>query len=53
MLRFNSDWEGYSDDFANRQSTDVTAAAEPMDDLSASAALAIGSYSLLIYSKNP
>jgi hypothetical protein len=27
--------------------------AEPLDDLPASAEVAIGSYSLLIYSKNP
>jgi 1,4-alpha-glucan branching enzyme len=53
VLRLNSDWKGYSNDFANLQSTDVTAAAEPLDDLPASAEVAIGSYSLLIYSKNP
>jgi len=31
----------------------VTAEADPLDDLPASAEVAIGSYSLLIYSKNP
>ncbi|MEX2629679.1 MAG: alpha-amylase family glycosyl hydrolase [Tistlia sp.] len=53
VLRLNSDWKGYSDDFANFESADVTAEAEPLDDLPASAGVAIGSYSLLIYSKDP
>ncbi|MBJ6725231.1 alpha-amylase family glycosyl hydrolase [Geomesophilobacter sediminis] len=50
-LRFNSDWQGYSDDFAGHPSGDVVAVPEPYDGLPCQAALSIGSYSVLIFSQ--
>lgn len=51
-LRFNSDWKGYSDDFADYPSSDVDAVEEHLDDLPASTEIGIGSYSVLVFSKN-
>ena len=53
QLRLNSDWNGYSDNFGNYPSFDVDAAPDPRDDQPASAEVAIGPYSVLIYSQNP
>jgi len=50
-LRFNSDWQGYSDDFSNHPSTDVTAEPGPCDGLPWQAAVAVGPYSVLIFSQ--
>jgi 1,4-alpha-glucan branching enzyme len=50
-LRFNSDWQGYSDDFSNHPSTDVIAEAGACDGLAWQAALSIGPYSVLIFSQ--
>jgi 1,4-alpha-glucan branching enzyme len=50
-LRFNSDWQGYSDDFKNHPSSDVTAGAGEHDGLPFHAALSIGPYSVLIFSQ--
>ncbi len=50
-LRFNSDWEGYSDDFENHPSTDVTAQMGDCDGLPCHASVSIGSYSVLIFSQ--
>ena len=50
-LRFNSDWQGYSDDFQNHPSGDVVAEAADTDALPFHAALSIGAYSVLIYSQ--
>lgn len=50
-LRFNSDWQGYSDDFGNHPSTDVVAEPGPCDGLPGQAAISIGPYSVLIYSQ--
>jgi len=50
-LRFNSDWEGYNDDFSNHPSTDVVAEAGDCDGLPWHAAVSIGPYSVLIFSQ--
>ncbi|MEA5598820.1 alpha-amylase family glycosyl hydrolase [Rivularia sp. UHCC 0363] len=50
-LRFNSDWQGYSDDFKNHPSRDLVARAGGYDGLPYHAAVAIGSYSVLIFSQ--
>jgi 1,4-alpha-glucan branching enzyme len=50
-LRFNSDWQGYNDDFRNHPSTDVGAEAGECDGFPFHATLAIGPYSVLIFSQ--
>lgn len=50
-LRFNSDWQGYNDDFQNHPSTDVIAEAGSRDGFPWCAAITIGCYSVLIYSQ--
>jgi 1,4-alpha-glucan branching enzyme len=50
-LRFNSDWQGYSDDFQNYPSSDIVAESGENDALPFHAALSIGAYSVLIYSQ--
>jgi 1,4-alpha-glucan branching enzyme len=50
-LRFNSDWQGYSDDFRSHPSTDVIAEPGEKDSLPFYAAISIGPYSVLIYSQ--
>ena len=50
-LRFNSDWQGYSDDFESHPSADVIAEAGEYDGLPYHAAVAIGPYSVLIFSQ--
>ncbi|MBI3866108.1 MAG: alpha amylase C-terminal domain-containing protein [Planctomycetia bacterium] len=50
-LRFNSDWNGYSDDFEGHPSTDVVAEAGEHDGLPWYGKLTIGPYSVLIYSQ--
>jgi 1,4-alpha-glucan branching enzyme len=50
-LRFNSDWQGYSDDFQDHPSTDVDAEPGEFDGLPFRTALSIGSYSVLIFSQ--
>ncbi|MDP1784528.1 MAG: alpha-amylase family glycosyl hydrolase [Sulfuricurvum sp.] len=50
-LRFNSDWEGYNDDFENHPSTDVTVQKGDCDGLPCHASVSIGSYSVLIFSQ--
>ena len=50
-LRFNSDWQGYNDDFNNHPSTDVIAEAGACDGLPWHAAISIGPYSVLIFSQ--
>ena len=49
-LRFNSDWKGYSDDFAGHPSTDAVAEPGEHDGLPWYGSLSIGPYSALIYS---
>jgi hypothetical protein len=50
-LRFNSDWQRYSDDFAGHPSTNVVTAPGAYDGFPCHAALAIGPYSVLILSQ--
>jgi 1,4-alpha-glucan branching enzyme len=50
-LRFNSDWQGYSDDFAGHPSTNVVPEPGECDGLPFHATLAIGPYSVLIFSQ--
>ena len=51
-LRFNSDWNGYSDDFKNHPSIDVLAEPGEHDGLPFHAALSIGPYSVLMFSQH-
>jgi len=51
-LRFNSDWQGYSDDFQSHPSTDVVAEQGEYDGFLHHAPLSIGAYSVLIYSQS-
>jgi 1,4-alpha-glucan branching enzyme len=62
-LRLNSDWNGYSRCFGNQASSDVLAGTEPHDEprepgfverdgFPAAATIAIGAYSVLIYSQD-
>ena len=51
-LRFNSDWQGYDQEFTGAPTTDIDAQAEPMDHQPASAALVIGPYSVVIFSQD-
>lgn len=50
-LRFNSDWQGYSEDFQGQQSTDIVAEPTEYDNLPYQATLSIGPYSVLIFSQ--
>ncbi|NLF15360.1 MAG: DUF3459 domain-containing protein [Anaerolineaceae bacterium] len=50
-LRFNSDWQGYSDAFAGHPSADVVSEPGPYDGFPFHAALSIGPYSVLIFSQ--
>ncbi len=50
-VRFNSDWEGYSDDFGNVYSPDVSSDAIARDGLNQSGTLTIAPYSVLILSQ--
>lgn len=50
-LRFNSDWQGYNDDFKNHPSTDVIAASGDSDGLPWHGTVSIGPYSVLIFSQ--
>jgi len=50
-LRFNSDWQGYSEDFKNHPSNDVVAEAGDRDGLPSKATVSIAPYSVLIFSQ--
>ena len=50
-LRFNSDWQGYNDDFKNHPSTDVIAESGDYDGLPWHGTVSIGPYSVLIFSQ--
>ena len=50
-LRFNSDWQGYSEAFASHPSADVVAEPGEYDGFPCHAALSIGPYSVLIFSQ--
>lgn len=51
-LRFNSDWQGYSDVFQNTATSDANAEAVAYDGHPASAKITIGPYSVLIFSQD-
>jgi 1,4-alpha-glucan branching enzyme len=51
-VRFNSDWQGYSDDFGNTPSFDTQAQPAPADGMPFSVAVALGPYSVLILSQD-
>jgi 1,4-alpha-glucan branching enzyme len=51
-VRFNSDWEGYSPDFANWHSYDTTAAPGELHGLPAAGNIGIGPYSAVILSQD-
>ena len=51
-LRLNSDWKGYSHEFDDYPSQDVTAASGPYDGYPCQAKIKIAPYSLLIYSQD-
>ena len=50
-VRFNSDWNGYSGDFANTATLDTNANGAPKDGLGQSANIHIGAYSVAILSQ--
>jgi 1,4-alpha-glucan branching enzyme len=50
-LRFNSDWQGYNDDFAGHPSTNVVTEPGAYDGFPYKATLSIGPYSALIFSQ--
>jgi len=50
-LRFNSDWQGYNDDFGGHPSSDIVAEPGEFDGLPFHATLSIGPYSVLIFSQ--
>jgi 1,4-alpha-glucan branching enzyme len=50
-LRFNSDWRGYSDVFADHPSTNVMSEAGEQDGLPFHGTLSLGAYSVLIFSQ--
>ena len=51
-LRLNTDWKGYSEEFGDFPSHDIEAVDEAYDEMSAAGDISIGSYSVLIYSKD-
>lgn len=53
IARFNSDWNGYREDLGNFPVHDVEAVSEPRDGQPASATVAVGPYSLNIYTLAP
>jgi 1,4-alpha-glucan branching enzyme len=51
QLRFNSDWEGYSDAFGNFLSTDTRAESGEYDGFSWQGLVSIAPYSVLVFSR--
>ena len=51
-VRFNSDWQGYSQDFGNQLGYDTLAASESRDGMPFQANVGIGPYSVLILSQD-
>lgn len=51
-VRFNSDWNGYSGDFANTSSNDVTANAGAKDGLGFNGNVGVGPYTVIILSQD-
>jgi 1,4-alpha-glucan branching enzyme len=51
-VRFNSDWEGYSADFANTPGYDTAAGGAARDNMPCQANVGVGPYSVLILSQD-
>lgn len=52
IVRLNTDWNGYSDDFGNYQSYNISATSDnPLDNLPASGVIGLGPYSAVILSQ--
>lgn len=51
-VRFNSDWNGYSSDFANTSSLDTTAVSGAKDGMSYNANVGIGPYTVIVLSQD-
>jgi 1,4-alpha-glucan branching enzyme len=51
-VRFNSDWNGYSSDFASTSSNDTTAVSGAKDGMSYNANVGIGAYTVIILSQD-
>ena len=51
-VRFNSDWNGYSADFGNHYTPDITAESQPWDGLNFSGTFSIAPYSVVILSQD-
>jgi 1,4-alpha-glucan branching enzyme len=51
-LLFNSDWKGYSPQFGNFSSEDVTTTPGECDGLAQHAAIKVGPYSVLVYARS-
>jgi 1,4-alpha-glucan branching enzyme len=51
-VRFNSDWNGYSPDFAGHPSWDVDADQAPRDNMAHAVTLSIGAYTALVLSQD-
>jgi 1,4-alpha-glucan branching enzyme len=51
-VRFNSDWQGYGEDFGNQAGYDTHAHAGDKDGLGYHGDLGIGPYSVLILSRD-
>lgn len=51
-VRFNSDWNGYSSDFASTSSFDTTAVSGAKDGMSYNANVGIGPYTIIILSQD-
>ena len=50
-VRFNSDWGGYSDAFANHPSHDLDTVPEARDGFPCQGTVSVGAYSVLILSR--
>lgn len=50
-LHFNSDWNGYNDDFGNYPSADIVAEKGGYDGFAFHAAVSIGAYSVVVFSQ--
>lgn len=51
-VRLNSDWSGYSSDFGNHPSFDVTGDFSPTDGMPCSASVSVGPYSVVVFSQD-
>ena len=51
FLRFNSDWNGYSSDFGNAPSLDISATGDGRDGLGFHGSIAVGPYSVVVLSQ--